>query len=110
MCQYLTPEQFGFVLALFITASSLPSDSLATILSLHAPRPTPHAALRWDQQGQVMRKPSPAGYCLPPTAELPIGRTRPDLDERPSILVCHRTRRFLQKIRSVPRPLVPPNR
>ncbi len=72
MCQYLTPEQFGFVLALFITASSLPSDSLATILALYAPCPMPHASIRWNQQGQVVRRPSPAGYCLPPTAQLPI--------------------------------------
>jgi len=32
---------------------------------------TPHAALRWDQRGQVVRRPSPAGDCLPPTAQLP---------------------------------------
>ena len=46
-----------------------PFGLLATILSL--PCPTPHAAIRWDQRGQVVRKLSPAGYCLPPTAQLP---------------------------------------
>src|SRR5208282_4310877 len=30
-----------------------------------------------DQRGQVVRRPSPAGYCLPPTAQLPkIERAR----------------------------------
>jgi len=46
----------------------------ARSLRIHWPlssRFTPHAVLRWDQRGQVMRKPSPAGYCLPPTAQLP---------------------------------------
>src|SRR5271157_4875426 len=35
-----------------------------------APRPTPHAALGWDQRVQVKRKPSPAGYCHPPTGRV----------------------------------------
>ena len=37
---------------------------LATILPRHASRSTP------QQRGQVVRRPSPAGYCLPPTAKL----------------------------------------
>ena len=41
-----------------LTTGSLPSDSLATILP---PLATRHYLLR----------PSPAGYCLPPTAQLP---------------------------------------
>ena len=35
--------------------------------------PTPHAThatIRRDQRGQVVRRPSPAGHCLTPTAEL----------------------------------------
>ena len=53
-------------------------------------RPTPH------QHGQVVHGPSPAGYCLLPTAELaksergPISTSGP-----PSISVCHRNRGFL---------------
>ena len=31
----------------------------------------PHTAVRRHQRGQVVRRPSPAGYCLLPTAELP---------------------------------------
>ena len=36
--------------------------------------PTPHAtraAIRRDQRGRVVRTPSPAGYCLAPTAKFP---------------------------------------
>ena len=58
----------GFVLALFYHRL-LPPDSLTTILSLHA--------ARRDQRGQVVCRPSPAGSCLPPTAQLPkIERAR----------------------------------
>src|SRR5271157_1432549 len=65
ICQQLTPERFGFVLALFyhrqlrlfnFTGHWL----LTTILPSHAPRR--------NQRGQVVRKPSPTGYCLTPTA------------------------------------------
>jgi hypothetical protein len=39
-------------------------------------RSTPHAP-RQSKRAQVMRRPSPAGYCLPPTAQLPkTERTR----------------------------------
>ncbi len=50
-----------------ITARSIPSDSLVTILSPHASRRHP--------PGQVMRGPSTPGYCPTPTAEL--ARTEP---------------------------------
>jgi|SRR5271157_3247798 len=65
ICQQLTPERFGFVLALFyhrqlrlfnFTGHWL----LTTILPSHAPRR--------NQRGQVVRRPSPTGYCLTPTA------------------------------------------
>jgi len=46
--------------------------------TLPAPRLTPH------QRVQVVRRPFPAGYCLPPTAELRKSeRGGPDLEERP---------------------------
>ncbi len=74
-------------LALFwrfsLTASSLPSDSLATILP---PLATRHYLLR----------PSPAGYCMQPTAELGKTERDPISTSTPSISVCHRNRRFLQ--------------
>jgi len=83
-----------------IIASSLSSHSLATdywllatvlvpratILSLHAPRPTPHAALRWDQRGQVVRKPSPAGISVT-DRRIAKDRTGPDLDEHPYLIM-----------------------
>jgi len=71
---------------------------LTTPLSPHASRPKPHATTRLlppDQRGQVMRKPSPAGISVT-DRRIAKDRTGPDLDERPSILLCHRTRRFLR--------------
>jgi len=65
------PELHGasFVLALFYHHQLAPSGFTDDWpLSF---RFTPHAALRWDQRGQVVRRPSPAGDCLPPTAQLP---------------------------------------
>src|SRR5271157_2962638 len=67
ICQQLTPERFGFVLALFYRRQLRLFNFtghwlLTTILPSHAPRR--------DQRGQVVRRPSPAGYCLTPTAEL----------------------------------------
>ncbi len=53
---------------------SPPASSLLDYWPLttgHCSRATPHAAIRWDQRGQVVRRPSAAGYCLPPTAQLP---------------------------------------
>ena len=41
-----------------------PNVHLATVLPPHTTRSTP------DQRGQVMRRPSPAGYYLTPTPEL----------------------------------------
>src|SRR5271157_4165248 len=49
-------------------------------------RPTPHAPRRQGQRGQVVRRPSPTGYCLTPTADLSkIGRG-PISTNGPSIL------------------------
>ena len=54
----------GFVLALFCLHQFAPFDLLATMLSPHASRPT--SGIR------SCRKPSPASYCLTPTAEFPM--------------------------------------
>ena len=54
-----------------VTASSLASGSLAIMLSLHASRSTTP-----DERGQIVSKPSPAGYCQTPTTEL--GKTELD--------------------------------
>ena len=50
-------------------------------------RPTlpPHAPRHADQRGQVVRRPSPAGYCLTPTAELPKTERGPISTSGPSI-------------------------
>src|SRR5271157_4755549 len=50
-----------------------------------ASRPTPHAALRWNQRGQVMRKPSPASISVT-DRRIAKDRTGPDLDG-PSYLI-----------------------
>ena len=79
MCQCLTSEQFGFVLALFYHHQLAPSGFTDDWpLSF---RFTPHAALRWDQRGQVVRRPSPLATAChrPPNCQKPYG---PDLDER----------------------------
>src|SRR5208337_3037940 len=65
------PELHGasFVLALFYRRQLAPFGFTG-----HYPlasRSTPHTALRWDQRVQVVRRPSPAGYLLPPTAQMP---------------------------------------
>ena len=54
-----------------IIVSSLPSASLTAghdlqRSTLHAP--STRAAILRDQRGRVVRRPSPAGYCLAPTA------------------------------------------
>src|SRR5208337_1250932 len=54
---------------------------LASRSTLHAPR----AVVRRDQRGQVVRRRSPAGYCLPPTAELPKTERDPISTSGPSI-------------------------
>jgi len=64
-----------------VTAGSLPSDSLATLLSPHAPRSPPHAPPAGSGRARTL----PAGYCHPPTAELrktergPISRSSPSI-------------------------------
>src|SRR5271166_3724157 len=61
--------QIGFVLALFYHRQ-LPSFALTGHYAF-APRSTMP-----NQRGQIVRKPSPAGYCQTPTAEL--GKTERD--------------------------------
>jgi hypothetical protein len=53
---------------------------LATVLLLHASSPTTP-----DQRGRVVRGPSSAGYCHPPTAELPKTERAPISTSGPSI-------------------------
>jgi hypothetical protein len=80
-----------------ITAGSLPSDLLATLLSPHAPRPT-----IGDRSCA-----NPPRWLLPATdSQIGKDRTGSDLDERPVYAarlywVCHQTRRFLRKNQSV---------
>jgi len=50
-------------------------------LTPHASRPTLRVPRR-DQRGQVVRRPSPAGNCLTPTAELPRMTSPPKLNAR----------------------------
>ena len=88
-----------------ITAGSISSHSLTAVLvpltTILAPLATRH----------YLPRPSPAGYCLTPTAELakPIGtrsRRAPRLYS-----VCHETRQFLRTNQSVsPRSPLPPVR
>src|SRR5271165_2744199 len=62
-----------------LTTGSLPSDSLALTTGRCSFAPRRHPP---HQQGQVVRRPFPAGYCL---TDRRIGkdRTGPDLHERP---------------------------
>ena len=60
---------------------------LATVLPSHAPRSASHAVtsgVRWCAD------PSPTGYCLRPTAELPRRLRGPITPTGPPLLVCHR--------------------
>ena len=75
----------------------------------HAPRPTPHAsrptAPRPTGGVRSCAGPSPAGECLTPTAVTPTAELRktergPISRSGLSILLCHRTRRFLWKNQS----------
>ena len=59
-----------------------------TVLPPHASRSTPIAGSR--------ARPSPAGYCLPPTAQLQKTERGPISTSGPLSLVCHRTRRFFR--------------
>ena len=74
MCQRLTLEQFGFVLALF-SHRRLPPFEFTSHYAF-APRPTSRVRSCTDP---------PAGYCLTPTAELaktergPISRSGPSI-------------------------------
>ena len=56
---------------------------LATVLPLHAVRLT---AQRRNQRVQAGQRPSPAGYCLSPTAELSTSGRGPISTNEPSIL------------------------
>ena len=67
----------------------------------HAPRPTPH------QRVQAGHRPSPAGYCHPPTPELTKTERGPISTSGLSISVCHRIGRSLQASQSFP-PRSPP--
>jgi hypothetical protein len=69
-------------------------------------RPTPHAPPAGSGRARTL----PAGYCLPPTAELAeIERGRSRV-AAPLYSVCHRTRRLLRKNQSVSPHSLPPNR
>jgi len=57
--------------------------------------PAAHSAPH--QRGRVVRKPSPAGYCLPPTTELTKSERGPISTSVPSMPVCHQTGRFLRE-------------
>jgi hypothetical protein len=70
------------VAAHFLAPGKRGWSPLATVLPSHAPRR--------DQRGQVVRRPSPAGYCLTPTAELPRILRGPITPTGPPLLVCHR--------------------
>ena len=52
--------------------------TLATVLPPPASRPTP------NQRGEVLCRLSSAGYCLPPTAQLPITERGPISTSEPS--------------------------
>ena len=56
--------------------------TLATVLPPPASRPTP------NQRGEVLCRLSSAGYCLPPTAQLPITERGPISTSEPSISLC----------------------
>src|SRR5271157_68255 len=86
------------------------------LLSCHWPlffRSTP---TRPDQRAQAVHRPSPAGYCHPPTTELgkterdPISTSGPSLSVCHRSSVCYRTRQFLRSNPSVSHRSPPPNR
>ena len=80
-----TPSKLASFWRFCNAVGSLPCDSLATVLPPrltlhpHASRPTPY------QRGQVVRRPSPAGYCHPPTSELGKTERAPISTSGPSI-------------------------
>ncbi len=64
------------------TVGSLPSDSLAAVLPPPPPPPPPPP----HQRVQAGHRPFPAGYCHPPTAELPKIERDPISTSGPSIV------------------------
>ena len=77
---------------------------LATILPPHASRSTP------QQRGQVVRRPSPAGYCLPPTAKLEKTERGPISTSGPLCQYVTKPGDRAGKIQSVSPRSPPPNR
>ena len=65
-----------------------PPWPLFSRLTPQASRPTLRVPRR-DQRGQVVRRPSPAGYCLTPNAELPRILRGPITPIGPPFLVYH---------------------
>ena len=98
-----------------LTASFLSSHSLATDNWLLATVPVPLTTCHWPlflrltphQRGQVARRPSPTGYCLPPTTELLKTERGPISTSGLSVSVCHRIGRSLRASQSFP-PRSPP--
>ena len=80
--------------ALPITVCSLASAS--TVTGHSPPAFASIFLLSARPAGSSLRRPSPAGYCLPQTAGLPKTERGPISTSTPSS-VCHRTRRFLGK-------------
>ena len=98
MCKRLTLEQFGFVSALFYLHQFAPfrfAGHYAVAPRPHASRPTRH------QRDQVVRRLSPAGYCLTPTTDLSKTERDPIATSGPTIPVWHQTGRSLRKKQSV---------
>ena len=93
MCKRLTLEQFGFVSALFYLHQFAPFRFAGHYAV--APRFTPH------QRDQVVRRLSPAGYCLTPTTDLSKTERDPIATSGPTIPVWHQTGRSLRKKQSV---------
>jgi len=80
-----------------------PNVHLATVLP-------PHALRRRDQRVQVVRRPSPAGYCLTPTADLSKSEQGPIATRGSTISVCHQTGRLVRTNRSFSSHSLPHNR
>ena len=77
------------VAAHFLAPGKRGWSPLATVLPSHAPRFPPMLRVpRRDQRGQVVRGPSPAGYCLTPTADSTKTERGPISASGPSISLC----------------------
>jgi len=72
--------------------------------------PTPHALRRPEQRGQVVSRPSPAGYCHLPTAGLAKTKRSPISTIGPSMSVCHRTGRLIRTNQTFSPRSSPPDR